>query len=150
MKRIYHHYNKWEDYKSGFYNNTSAKEKEKYISKVFDLFNNEELTNKYMSKVINEWKCSCEHNLTNLSMNRVAYIGQAACCIYANVPNLITMYAWKFLSDDVRTRSDKIALKKILIWEQNQKLKNTLTTGSKKATITEYQMKLQLNWKKED
>ena len=145
MKRIYHNYNKWEDYKCGFFNSCSGVEKELNIKKVKELFNDESKTKEYMSMVINKWKYSCEHNLSNLSMNRVAYLGQAACCLYAKVPNLITMYAWKFLDNEVRDRSDKIAIKNILIWERNQKSKNIFMTGRKKGTLMEYQTKLHLN-----
>ena len=38
----------------------------------------EDLTRENMMRVISEWKYSCEHNLTNESLNRIAYIGQAA------------------------------------------------------------------------
>lgn len=100
IKRIFHPYTLWEDYKEGFYNTCSGNEKEYKISKVKEMFNSKELTNKFMLKVINEWTYSCEHNLSNLSMNRVAYLGQAACCLYAKVPSLVTMYAWKFLDRD--------------------------------------------------
>lgn len=145
LKRIYHNYKLWEDYKNGFYNNCSKQEKQLKIEKVKEMFNDYKLTDFYMQKVINEWTYSCEHNLTNYSMNRVAYLGQAACCIYAKVPNLITMYAWKFLDYDVRERSDKLAVKKILQWEQKKKSELIFMSGKKRAITKEYQMKLLLN-----
>jgi hypothetical protein len=145
MKRIYHPYNLWEDYKLGFYDNISGKTKEQKINSVLEMFNSKELTIKYMNKVINEWTYSCEHNLTNESMNKIAYIGQAACCIYDKVPNLITMYAWKFLKPEIRERSDKIAKKTINEWMQKQKLKNTSNLGKVKDMTKEYQMKLRFN-----
>lgn len=145
MKRICHPYWLWEDYKSGFYDNLSGKEKENKIKSVLTLFNSAELTEKYMQRVVNEWKYSCEHNLSNESMNRVAYIGQAACCLYDKAPNLITMYAWKFLDLDVRERSDKIAKKIILLWEQKRKSENILILGKRKDMKTEYQTRLHLN-----
>ena len=149
VKRVFHPYTLWEDHKEGFYNTCSGNEKEYKISKVKEMFNNKELTNKFMLKVINEWTYSCEHNLSNLSMNRVAYLGQAACCLYAKVPNLVTMYAWKFLDREVREVSDKIAVINILKWEQKQRLKNTYKIGREKGTSTEYQMKLLLSQRKE-
>jgi hypothetical protein len=94
IKRIYHHYEKWEDFKAGFYDNITGNNKEELILKVIELFNNPALTENYMRKVINEWTFSCEHNLSNISLNRIAYIGQAACCLYASVPCTITMNAW--------------------------------------------------------
>ena len=140
IKQIYHHYTKWEDYKCGFYS-----KRETNTDKVFELFNDEYKTKKYMKKVITDWTISCEHNLSNYSMNRVAYIGQAACCIYAGIPSLTTMYAWKFLDYEVQERSNKIAIKNILLWEQNQILKSILLNGNEKDIQTEYQTKLLLN-----
>ena len=52
LKRIYHPYWLWEDYKAGFYNNCSGKEKEEKIKSVIKMFNNAELTEKYMNRVI--------------------------------------------------------------------------------------------------
>lgn len=109
MERIYHPYDKWEDFKLGFYDNCSGEIKKSKIESVQMLFNSEKLTHEYMSKVINEWKYSCEHNLSNPSMNKIAYIGQGACCIYDSVPSTITMEAWNTLSKDIQDRSNKIA-----------------------------------------
>lgn len=123
MERIYHHYEKWEDWKAGFYNACSGKIKEEKISKVIEMFNNEFLTRKFMLKVIDEWVYSCEHNLSNLSLNRIAYIGQAACCLYSEIPCSVTMEAWSLLSKEVQDRSDLIANEILTLWEVKQKNK---------------------------
>lgn len=145
INRIYHHYEMWEDWKFGFYDNVTGSKTNFFKSKCIEMFNDFELTKKYMDLVIEKWKFSCEHNLSNLSMNRIAYIGQAACCIYAGVPNLITMNCWSTLDLEVRNRSDIYAKKTILKWEQNLKLNNMLMNGRKKDMIKEYQTSLLLN-----
>jgi len=109
MKRIYHPYWLWEDYPAGFYENISGEEKKLMIKKVLEMFNSKELTESNMNSVIDNWKYSCEHNLTNDSLNKIAYIGQSACCIFAKVPSSITMEAWSLLTDEVKKRSDAIA-----------------------------------------
>lgn len=121
MKRIYHPYWLWEDYKAGFYDNLSGKDKQNKIDKVIEMFNSKELTEEYMTKVINEWKYSCEHNLTNESMNKIAYIGQAACCLYSNIPSTITMEAWGLLSKEVKERSNSISEEVLNTWINNNK-----------------------------
>lgn len=121
MKRIYHHFEKWEDWTFGFYNNCSGSEKKVKIEKVLEMFNSESLTTENMNRVISEWKYSCEHNLTNEAMNKIAYVGQAACCIYAEIPSGITMEAWSLLGSDVQNRADKIATSVISKWELNNK-----------------------------
>ena len=109
MERIYHPYDKWEDFKLGFYDSCSGENKKSKIESVQMLFNSEKLTREYMNKVINEWKNSCEHNLSNPSMNKIAYIEQGACCIYDSVPCTVTMEAWNTLSKEVQKRSNLIA-----------------------------------------
>jgi protoheme ferro-lyase len=59
--------------------------------------------------------------LTNDSLNKIAYIGQGACCLYAGVPSTITMEAWSLLTNEVKERSNKIALDVINQWESNNK-----------------------------
>lgn len=122
IKRVYHPFNVWEDYKNGFYNNCTGKEKESKIKSALEMFNDSGLTSLYMNKVIEEWKYSCEHNLTNDSMNKIAYIGQAACCIYDNIPNTVTMEVWSMLDKEVQDRSNNIAEQVIEKWKSNNKL----------------------------
>ena len=123
MKRIYHPYSLWEDHKHGFYNNCSGKEKEEKTQAVLNMFNSAELTKEYMTRVINEWVYSCQHNFTNESLNKIAYLGQAACCIYAGIPNTITMNAWSMLTKEVQDRADGIAKECINKWiNQNKRI----------------------------
>lgn len=145
INRVYHPWWLWEDYKNGFYNTDSAKNKIKNIERVISFFNDYETTILNMREVSENWYFSMEHNLTNYSMNRIAYIGQSACCFSLGVPSSTTMYAWKFIKYDIRERSDKAALLTIKEWEQKKKYSNTLNRGNQKGIKTESQMKLQLN-----
>lgn len=118
MERIYHRYELWECYKAGFFRNVSGDEKKLLENKVIELFENSNLTEKYMNKVIDEWKYSCEHNLTNISLNRVAWLGQSACCLYAKIPYKITMEMWRYVSEEKRNIACQIAEKIINKYEQ--------------------------------
>lgn len=123
MERIYHPYWLWEDYKAGFYDNVSGVKKKEYVEKVLEMFNSSELTFLNMNYVIENWKYSCEHNLTNDSLNKIAYIGQSACCFYAGVPNTITMEAWSLLSKERQEISNNIANEVLSKWiEKNKNL----------------------------
>jgi len=121
IKRVYHPYTLWEDYKHGFYDNCTGSDKDAMLLKSIEMFNDEILTKKYMNKVIETWKYSCEQNLTNPSMNKIAYIGQGACCLYARVPSTVTMEAWSHLTDEVKERSNNIAKNVIDNWNNNNK-----------------------------
>ena len=122
MKRIYHPYWLWEDYKAGFYENCSGELKKQLIIKGIEMFNSEYLTRQNMFFVIENWKYSCEHNLTNESLNKIAYIGQSACCVYAKIPSTVTMEIWNLLDKDVQERSNKIAIEAINKWNENNKI----------------------------
>lgn len=117
MKQIFHPWDKWEDHKHGFYDNISGRDKKEMINKVVEMFTDSELTEICMRKVAKEWVFSCEHNLTNLNMNRIAYLGQAACCVFASVPCSVTMEAWNLVPEEKRKIADSIADKIIKEWE---------------------------------
>lgn len=120
MKQVYHSWEKWEDNRHGFYDSCSAEERSVKLNKVVEMFNSKELTDKFMQRIINEWKYACEHNLSNPSMNRVAWLGQSACCLYAQIPSTVTMEAWSLLTPEVQERSNAIAERKIKQWEAKQ------------------------------
>lgn len=116
-ERIYHPYHLWEDFKNGFYNPHN----EDKIQSVIDMFSSEIKTQECMEFVINNWKYSCEHNLTNQSLNRIAWLGQSACCIYDKVPSKTTMQAWNLLDEKTQLRANNIAQKTIDKWFNNNK-----------------------------
>lgn len=116
VKRIFHPWDKWEDYRAGFYEKPSGKVKNDMIASVLAMFESSSLTQEYMNRVISDWPLSCEHNLTNNALNRVAYLGQGACCIYAGVPSSVTMEAWSMLSPQRQDEACKIAESVLESW----------------------------------
>ena len=74
MKRIYHTWDKWECYPSGFYENhpppgmtkDECEEEYRRFLKNLDEF---EIA---LKRVISEWKNSCEHYLSNENMNMIS------------------------------------------------------------------------------
>ncbi len=119
-----------EDYLNGLFN-TSTEDDELYIKKVIKLFRSEYRTIRAMSSVIRKWKHATEHNLTNGSINKIAWLGQAACCYRFRAPDFITKKAWWNLPKEVRNRADKNA--KDLIESYEKETKNQCI-GSSKTT----------------
>jgi hypothetical protein len=119
MDRIYHRYEYWECFKNGFFKNISGEEKKRLAKKAIELFNDPKKTELFMLKVISDWVYSCEHNLTNLGLNRVAWLGQSACCVYAKIPYSITMENWRFVDDDKKIIACEIAERIIKEYEIN-------------------------------
>ena len=73
----------------------------------------------FMFRVINEWAYSCENALTDMNINRKAWIGHAACAMAINCPEDITRAAWGLLDDGQRIRANRQAASAIREWEEN-------------------------------
>lgn len=119
--RIFHTYDKWECYPAGFYE-TSLKEKtnEECENIFIDIITNEDKFRKGLNGVISEWKNSCEHYLTNKSMNRIAWLGQASVCYLSGVPSRYAG-AWFDISEDKRNKANDIALEYLNKWLTDNK-----------------------------
>tara|TARA_R110000824_G_scaffold9768_7_gene43193 strand:+ start:1179 stop:2309 length:1131 start_codon:yes stop_codon:yes gene_type:complete len=108
--RIFHTYDKWECHKAGFYSPTKEGWTHKECEDEFKrILSNQKLFGEILSKVIVEWKNSCEHYLTNTSMNRIAWLGQAAVCYHSGVPSRYSG-AWMDLDKKTREKADNTAL----------------------------------------
>jgi hypothetical protein len=114
--RIFHIYDKWECYKAGFYASTFKDKKAEECEKMYaDFLSDDKRFRDALQKVITEWKHSCEHYLTNRSMNRIAWLGQASMCYATGVPS---RYSGGFnrLSEEQRVHANKIALEYLNKW----------------------------------
>jgi hypothetical protein len=117
MIRIYHRWEKWECYKAGFFGEhppkgmTAQECHEKYA----EFLSNTKLFELSAYRVINEWVNSCEHNLSNESMNRIAWMGQAAMCIHTGVPSKFRG-GYHLLTAEKQLEADQTALKVINYW----------------------------------
>jgi len=118
MIRIYHRYELCEDWRAGFYWNESGKTKAELKELVVSFFCDSKKVRKYMNQVVKDWPFSTQHNLTNESMNRVAWLGQAAACIYCKCPSQITMESWRDIPESHRNEADRIAHEIIETYEK--------------------------------
>jgi hypothetical protein len=114
--RIYHPYWDWECYKAGFYNTTvdMSDEEAKVLYKTF--LGNLPVFGAGMTKVMKEWPISCEHFLTNPSINRIAWLGQASMCITTGVPSRFKG-GFKLLSSADQEAANNLAQEYLTRWE---------------------------------
>lgn len=108
MKRIYHHYENWEDYKAGMYR-TDIINESFFINKATLMLCDNSLFLETCIEILNNWVFSSEANLTNSECNRKAWLGQAACCYKFNVPEILTRKAWNNLCNEQQFKANKIA-----------------------------------------
>lgn len=128
MKRIYHHYEKWEDFKNGMWRRVSPEDELSMLGQAIEFTGNATKYGMAMIRVINEWPITCEHNLTNQSINQKAFIGHCAVCLELGIPEYIVRMAWKHLSDSQRFEANKKAEIAINQWvyKKNELIKNQL------------------------
>lgn len=87
MIRICHRWEKWECYKAGFYDTSYPLLKNEGQEKYAEFLSNSDKFEKAIKLVFKNWHFSCQHFLTNESINRIAWIGQASVCIDIGLPS---------------------------------------------------------------
>lgn len=127
--RIFHTYDKWECHKAGFYNNTKDGISKNDGEEAYASFlSNSERFEQALQCVISEWKHSCEHYLTNSSMNRIAWLGQAAVCYATGIPS---SYRGGFflMTEEQQNKANNLALVYLNKW--------LLANGRNEVTLDE-------------
>lgn len=114
--RIFHTYDKWECHKAGFYKSkkkdwTNEQCEKEYIR----ILSDPQLFSDILEKLIVEWKYSCEHYLTNKSMNRIAWLGQAAVCYESGVPAAYSG-SWFKLTEEEQGKANAVAFVYLNKW----------------------------------
>lgn len=117
MNRFFYPYWEWEESQSRLWDFYSAEKDDLplIILTMADISRFSE----GMERVINEWPKSCRHNLTDLSQNRVAWLGQASMAILLNVSSIATRKCWSALRDDLKVAANSVAEYWIKEWEKN-------------------------------
>jgi hypothetical protein len=109
MTRIYHPWNIWECYKAGFFApGKSDLGKDAQHAQYAAMLKDIPLFESILKKVTREWRYSCEHNLTNDTMNRVAWLGQA-CVAYQYGISHDVMSAFNLLSKQEQDAANTLA-----------------------------------------
>lgn len=117
MIKIWHPYTSWEDWKSGMWATVSGAKRTRLLRQAIDFTGNAKLYGSYMRRVIVEWPTACEHHLTDLNINRKAWIGHAATCLAIQCPEDITRAAWGYLTEEQRDAANLEAELAIQAWE---------------------------------
>ena len=123
MNRIYHHYEKWEDYEAGLFK-VYHEDEELLIKKSGRLLKDSKKFYEVMLNVLSEWRCASEVNMTNTSRNRQAWLGQASCCFVFGSPEYVTKWAWRMLSKEEQDEANKTADRIINLWDKANKKGN--------------------------
>ena len=121
MNRIYHTWDKWECYPTGFYNDKPPKgmTNEDCEAAYRDFLADTDLFGKALQRVITEWPMSCEHYLTNTNMNRIAWLGQSSMCIHSGIPSRFRG-GYNLLTEEQKEAADRKAFEYLNKWIVSQ------------------------------
>lgn len=121
VDRIYHTWDKWECFRAGFFEVRAPKP---YTDEDCENLYKELLSDINEFKrvcllIIKEWVNSCEHNLTNERMNRIAWMGQAALCYKHSIPAKYRG-GYNLLTQEQQKVADETALEAINLWMESK------------------------------
>lgn len=122
IERMYHPYWDWEEIEFNMWG--SVENKKEYLDWAIAFTGDSDIYGAYMMKVVIEWTKSCQHNLSNRTQNRKAWIGHAACAMAKGCPEHIVREAWGHLSEDQQVKANNKAQEAIDYWErENAKIR---------------------------
>ncbi len=118
MDRIIHPHYLWEDYLHGFYNKGDASQEN--VEKCCELLSDQALFWDVMCQLTIDWIYSTEFNLSNTTINRRAWLGQAACCYQYGIESNVTVIAWGMLDGKTQIEANKTANNMIELFKRNE------------------------------
>jgi hypothetical protein len=117
IKRAYLPYWEWEEVEANMWG--TVENKQDFLDRAIKFTGDAKLYGSYMLRVIEEWPNSSLHNLSNITQNRRAWVGHAACALAFQCPEDIVRYAWSFLSCQQQNEANAQADHAIAEWEKN-------------------------------
>lgn len=125
-RRIFHHYQELEETEAGFWRMVSGQELKDNIEKAADLLRSPQELIEAMRQAVKEWKKSCEAAFTTDSLNQIAFLGQAACCVAVGVPCGCTRIAWHDLTQPEKDEANLAAQIVLHEWALGYHMPNQL------------------------
>lgn len=122
MKRQFRHYEQLEEFHAGMWRITRGDTRKANIHAAAAVMRNAGLFKTMMLRALVEWPNSCEHNLSAESVNRIAWLGHAGCCIGAGAPEDCTRLAWHTLSRPEQDEANRVADEVLREWLDAQSL----------------------------
>ena len=118
IKRVYHHYQKCEEYKTDMWRVAPIESRQSLQDKSAGLMKNVFCFEQAMIRVVNEWPFSCEANLSASVINHKAWMGHAGCAINHNAPEDLTRLAWRSLTKTEQDSANAAADRVISMWRK--------------------------------
>src|SRR5688572_17282691 len=121
IERIYHHYESLEEYEAGMWKRPTGPVRKGFIEKAADLMRCPDEFKLAMEQALELWHRSCEHSLTALDSNRIAWLGHAGCCVSTGSPEECTRVGWHTLNQEEQDEANRVAGEVLAVWDENHK-----------------------------
>lgn len=108
-QRIFHHYEQLEEYHAGMWRIVRGQQRQLNIRSAADLMRDAQRFKACMRRALTDWPRSCEANLTAESVNRIAWLGHAGCCIGVGSPEENTRAGWHTLNQAEMDEANRVA-----------------------------------------
>lgn len=106
----------WECYKNGMWRKLPKEQEEAAVKSAVDFTGDWEQYGAAMQEVSMAWPRTMLNSLSNVSINRRAFIGHCAATFKIGAPEYITRMAWAELTNEQRFYADREAEKYIKQW----------------------------------
>lgn len=114
MKRVYLPVDLWEEIRANMWGDVA--DRESALALAIEVTGDHEQYGALMMRVIHEWPNSTLNALTDLSINRKAWIGHAAMALGHGIPEDIVRKAWGELTNEQRRLANNQAENAIQTW----------------------------------
>lgn len=121
MARVYHHYENLEEYHAGMWKIVRGAKRRDFIAAAADLMRQPCEFKDAMIEATKLWPKSCEANLTAETVNRIAWLGHAGCCIATGSPEEATRVAWHTLDEHEQRIANKVAGEALELWLRSRR-----------------------------
>lgn len=117
IKRLWEPWELWEDYKHNFYGGVVEDwQRDNTMQMYADMLRDLSRFEAALQVITREWVHSNRHNLTNVGLNRVAYLGQCACALLYKAPHKECRGGYQLLSEEEKSAADAMAQKYLDKW----------------------------------
>lgn len=123
LQQKYHPYTVWEDWLNGMWTSVDKQKEQQLLQKAYDFTSDYKKYGAAMHEVVMAWPLTMEHNLTNPSINKKAFVGHCAVCFKLGIPEHITRSAWKLLTVEQQNLANWQADDAIALWKKHYELK---------------------------
>lgn len=115
--RVYYHYEELEEFHAGMWRIIRGERRKDFIRLAADLMRAPLAFKDAMLRAVREWPKSCEFNFTSDSVNRIAWLGHAGCCLGVGSPEEATRCGWHTLNQAEQDAANAVAAEALSTWE---------------------------------